>query len=60
MEAQISSNVIFMTTTKETWDALSMMYSSDKKWVRIFELFSKILSLQGDQTLIVYYHTLMG
>lgn len=45
MKPQISSNIMFMTITKEIWDVLIIMCSLNKDLVLIFELFSKILSL---------------
>ncbi|KAG6510192.1 hypothetical protein ZIOFF_028201 [Zingiber officinale] len=46
MEESVTTNVMFVETAKEMWDALRGMYSNDKNISRVFELYEKLFSLR--------------
>ena len=37
MEEKISGSVMFLTTAKEMWDTLKVMYENEKKILRVFD-----------------------
>ena len=43
MESYVSSNIIFLETAKEMWEALHQMYSDDKNVSHIYTLYEKSL-----------------
>ena len=43
---KISSSVIFLTTAKETWDTLNVMYDNKKNPSRLFEIYERLFDLK--------------
>jgi len=43
---KISGSVIFLTTVKEMWDTLKMMYENEKNPLRIFEIYERLFELK--------------
>ncbi|KAG6510147.1 hypothetical protein ZIOFF_028156 [Zingiber officinale] len=50
MEESVSTNIMFVKTAKEMWDALWGMYLNDKNVSCIFKLFEKIFALRQDDS----------
>jgi len=46
LEEKISSSVIFLTTAKETWDTLNVMYDNKKNPSRLFEIYERLFDLK--------------
>jgi len=47
---KISGSVMFLTTVKEMWDTLKVMYENEKNPSRIFEIYERLFELkQGDK-----------
>jgi len=52
MKEKISDNVMFVSTAKEMWNTLKVMYENKKNPSRIFEIYEPLFELkQGDQSL---------
>ena len=61
MEAQISSSVMFLTTAKEMWDSLKIMYGNEKNVSRVFEIYKRLFALkQGDKSVSKFFGELKG
>ena len=45
LEEKISSSVIFLTTVKEMWNTLMVMYGNEKNPSRIFEIYECLFEL---------------
>jgi len=49
LKVKMSGNVIFLTTTKEMWDTLKVIYENEKNPSRVFEIYERLFELkQGD------------
>jgi len=49
---KISGSVIFLTTSKEMWDTLKVMYCNEKNPSRMFEIYERLFELkQGDKSM---------
>jgi len=46
LEEKISGSVMFLTTAKEMWDKLKMMYDNEKKPSRVFENYERLFELK--------------
>ncbi|XP_020243477.1 uncharacterized protein LOC109821726 [Asparagus officinalis] len=56
METQISSSVMFLTTAKEMWDNLKIMYGNEKNVSRVFEIYGRLFALkQGDKSVPEFF-----
>ncbi|XP_020254383.1 uncharacterized protein LOC109831471 [Asparagus officinalis] len=61
MKAQISSSVMFLTTAKEMWDILKIMYGNEKNVSRVFEIYERLFALkQGDKSVSEFFGELKG
>ncbi|XP_020261846.1 uncharacterized protein LOC109837879 [Asparagus officinalis] len=60
-EPQISSSVMFLTTAKEMWDSLKIMYGNEKNASRVFEIYERLFTLkQGDRSVPEFFGELKG
>jgi len=56
LEEKISGSVMFLTTAKEMWDTLKVMYGNEKNSLRIFEIYERLFELkQGDKSVLEFY-----
>ena len=56
LKEKISGSVIFLTTAKETWDTLKVMYVNEKNLSRVFEIYERLFELkQGDKFVPEFY-----
>ena len=56
LEEKISGSVIFLTTTKEMWDTLKVMYGNEKNPSMMFEIYERLFELkQGDRYVPEFY-----
>ncbi|XP_020252608.1 uncharacterized protein LOC109829921 [Asparagus officinalis] len=61
LDAQISSSVMFLTTAKEMWDSLKIMYGNEKNVSRVFEIYERLFAIkQGDKTVPEFFGELKG
>ena len=61
LEKKISSSVMFLTTVKEMWDTLNVMYANEKNPSRVFEIYERLFELkQGDKSVTEFYGELKG
>ena len=61
LEEKISGNVMFLTTAKEMWDTLKVMYGNEKNPSRMFEIYERLFELkQGDRFVHEFYGKLKG
>ena len=61
LEEKISGNVIFLTTAKEMWDTLKVMYGNEKNPSRVFEIYERLFELkQEDKSVAKFYGELKG
>ena len=61
LEEKISGNVMFLTTAKEMWDTLKVMYDNEKNPSRVFEIYERLFDLkQGDRYVPEFYGELKG
>jgi len=44
LEEKISGSVMFLTTAKEMWDTLKVIYGNEKNPSRVFEIYERCLS----------------
>ena len=45
LEEKISGSVMFLTTTKEKWDTLKVMYNNENNLLRVFEIYKLLFEL---------------
>jgi len=56
LEEKICGNVMFLTTTKDMWDTLQVMYDNEKNPSRVFEIYEHLIKLkQGDRFVLEFY-----
>ena len=61
MEEKNSGSVIFLTTIKEMWDTLKVMYDNEKNPSRVFEMYERLFELkQEDRSVHEFYGELKG
>ena len=61
MEERNSGSVIFLTTVKEMWDTLKVMYGNEKNPSMVFEIYEHLFKLkQGDRFVHEFYDELKG
>jgi len=61
LEEKISCSVIFLTTAKEMWDTLKVMYDNKKNPSRVFEIYERLFELkQGGRSVPEFYNELKG
>jgi len=59
LEEKICGNVMFLTTTKDMWDTLEVMYDNEKNPSRVFEIYEHLIKLkQGDRFVLEFYDKL--
>ena len=55
-EEKISGSVMFLTTAKDMWDTLKIMYGNEKNPSRVFEIYERLFELKhGDRTVPEFY-----
>jgi len=47
MKVKISSIVVFLTTAKEMWDTLKVIYGNEKNTSRVFEIYARSVCLNS-------------
>jgi len=56
LEEKISGSVMFLTTAKEMWDTLKMMYENEKNPWRVLEIYERMFELKrGDKFVLEFY-----
>jgi len=56
LEEKISGSAIFLTTAKEMWNTLKVMYGNEKNPSRVFEIYERLFELkQGDKSAPEFY-----
>ena len=56
LEEKISGSVIFLTTAKEMWHTLKLIYGNEKNLSRVFEIYKRMFELrQGDRSVPEFY-----
>jgi len=61
LEEKIGGSVMFLTTAKEVWDTLKVMYGNEKNPSRVFEIYKRLFELkQGDISVPKFYDELKG
>ena len=59
LEEKISGSIIFLTTAKEMWDTLKVMYKNEKNLSTVFEIYERLFELkQGDKFVPEFYREL--
>jgi len=46
LEEKISGSVMFLSTMKEMWDTLKVMYGNEKNSSRVFEIYEHVFELK--------------
>ena len=50
LEEKISGSVMYLTTAKEMWNTLKVMYGNEKNLSMVFEIYERLFDLkQGDK-----------
>jgi hypothetical protein len=61
LEPDVFNNVSYLESSKDIWDTLRLMYSSEENITRIHELYQDMFSLQqGDRSIEEYFSLLQG
>jgi len=61
LKEKISSSIMFLTTAKEMWDTLKVMYGNEKNPSRVYEIYKRLFDLkQGDRFVPEFYRELKG
>jgi hypothetical protein len=61
LEPDVFNNVSYLESSKDIWDTLHLMYSSEVNITRIHELYQDMFSLQqGDRSIEEYFSLLQG
>jgi len=61
LEEKINGSIIFLTTAKEMWDTLKVMYGNKKNPSRVFEIYQRLFELkQRDRSVPEFYDELKG
>ena len=56
MEKKISGSVMFLTTAKEMWNTLKVMYDNEKNPSRVFKIYERLFEhKQGDRSVPEFY-----
>ena len=55
VEEKISGSVMFLTTAKEMWDTLKVMYDNEKNPSRVFEIYKRCLSSNSETDLCLSF-----
>ena len=56
LEEKINGTIMFLTTAKEMWDTLNVMYDNEKNPSRVFEIYERLFELkQGDISVPEFY-----
>jgi len=59
LEEKISGSVMFLTTAKDMWNILKIMYDNEKNLSRVFEIYERLFELkQGDRSMTEFYDKL--
>jgi len=59
LKEKISSSVMFLSTVKEMWDTLKVVYENKKNPSGVFEIYERLFELkQGDQSVPEFYREL--
>uniref|UniRef100_A0A2N9J5N3 Integrase catalytic domain-containing protein n=1 Tax=Fagus sylvatica TaxID=28930 RepID=A0A2N9J5N3_FAGSY len=59
LEPDVFNNVSYLESSKDIWDTLHLMYSSEENITRIHELYQDMFSLQQDDRSIEEYFSLL-
>ena len=46
LKQKISSSVMFLTTAKDMWDTLKVMYGNEKNPLKVFEIYERLFKLK--------------
>jgi len=61
LEEKISGVVMFLSTAKDMWDTLKVMYDNEKNPSMVFEIYERLFELkQGDKFMPEFYGKLKG
>jgi len=61
LEEKISDSVMFLTTAKEMWDTLKVVYDNEKNPSMVFEIYERLFELkQGDRYVPEFYDEFKG
>ena len=52
LEEKINGSVMFLTTAKEIWDTLNVMYDNEKNPSRVFEIYECLFELKHENKVI--------
>jgi len=56
LKEKINSSVMFMSTAKDMWDTLKMMYGDEKNLSTVFKIYERLFELkQGDRSIHEFY-----
>jgi len=56
LEVKVSDSVMFLTTAKEMWDTLKVVYEKEKNPSRVFEIYERLSELKhGDKYVPEFY-----
>ena len=55
LEEKISGSVMFLTTAKEMWDTLKMMYENEKNPWRVLEIYERMFELKHGSNLCLSF-----
>ena len=61
LEEKINDSDMFLTTVKEMWDTLKVMYENEKNSSKVFEIYERLFELkQRDKSVAKFYGELKG
>ena len=61
LEEKITDSVMFLTTVKDMWNTLKVVYGNEKNPSRVFEIYERLFELkQGDKSVVEFYEELKG
>jgi len=56
LKAKTSGSVMFLTTVKQMWDILKVMYGNEKNPSRVFEIYERLFELKHeDKSVLEFY-----
>ena len=61
LEEKITGTVMFLTTAKDMWNTLKVMYGNENNPSRVFKIYERLFELkQGDRFVPEFYGELKG
>jgi len=60
LEEIISGSVMFLTTAKDMWDTLKVMYENENNSSRVSEIYECLFELKGDRSVLEFYGKVKG